>query len=74
MLLLFYVLFFVATRIIGILAPQQGIKFTPFALEGKVLTIRSPGKSPRCDFNPCLAESTELLVEFMGADPQIPRG
>ena len=46
MLLLFYVLVFVATRIMGILAPQQGIKFTPLALEGKVLTIRSPGSPP----------------------------
>ena len=37
-------------------------------------TTGSPGKSPRCDFNLCLVESIALLVEFMDADPQTPRG
>ena len=31
----------------GTLAPQAGIKPTPPALEGKVLTTGSPGKSPQ---------------------------
>ena len=33
----------------GVLAPQSGIKPTPSALEGEVLTTGSPGKSP-CHF------------------------
>ena len=32
-------------RDIGILAPQSGIKPTPPALEGKILTSGPPGKS-----------------------------
>ena len=38
-------LVFLASRHVGVLAPQPGIKPTPPALEGKVLTTGPPGKS-----------------------------
>ena len=34
----------------GVLAPQPGIKPSPPALEGEVLTTGPPGKSPRLTF------------------------
>ena len=43
-LLLFYVLFFFFLAC-GVLAPQVGIKLTPSALKGEVLTTGLPGKS-----------------------------
>ena len=48
-LLLFYVLFcFVFGHgVRGILVPQPGIKHTPPALDGEVLTMGPPGKSPQ---------------------------
>ena len=42
--ILFYVLVFLAARHVGILVPRPGIKPTPPALEGKVLTIEPPGR------------------------------
>ena len=45
--LLFYVLAFLATEPVRILAPKPGIKSSTPALEGKVLTIVLPGKSLR---------------------------
>ena len=44
-LLLFYGFWFLGPKAYGILAPQPGIKPTPPALEGKVLTTGLPGKS-----------------------------
>ena len=49
-LLLFYVLDFLATEACGILAPQPGIEPAPPALEGEVSTPGSPGKSPTTIF------------------------
>ena len=43
--LLFYVLFFLADRYVGILAPQPGMELALSALEGNVLTSGLPGKS-----------------------------
>ena len=43
--ILFYVLVFWGYKACGILTPQPGIKPTPPALEGKVLTTGLPGKS-----------------------------
>ena len=43
-LFLFHVLFFLSRRL-GILAPQPGIKLTPSASEGEVLTAGPPWKS-----------------------------
>ena len=47
-LFLFYVLIFLATRHVGILAPWLGIEPTFLALEGEVLTSGPPGKSQIC--------------------------
>ena len=44
-LFLFYVLVFLATRRVGILAPPPGIKTAPAALESEVLTPGPTGKS-----------------------------
>ena len=44
-LILFLCFDFLATRHVGILASQPGLKSAPFALEGKVLTTGPPGKS-----------------------------
>ena len=44
-LLMFYVFGFFGHEAGGILAPQPGIKPSPPALEGNILTTRSPGKS-----------------------------
>ena len=45
MLLLFYVLVFLAKEVCGILAPWPGFEPAPLALEGEVLTTGPPGKS-----------------------------
>ena len=44
-LLLFYALFFFGHKAHGILAPYPGIKPTPPAMEGKMLTTGQPGES-----------------------------
>ena len=41
-----FVFFLGGHKACGILAPRLGIKSTPPALEGKVLTTGLPGKSP----------------------------
>ena len=43
---LFYIFGFFGHKACWILAPQPGIKPTPPALEGKVLTTGPPGKPP----------------------------
>ena len=45
-LLLLFMFWFFSQEACGILAPLPGIKPTPPALEGKVLTTRPPRKSP----------------------------
>ena len=50
--ILFYVLVFWGYKACGILTPQPGIKPTPPALEGKVLTTGLPGKSVPGSFWP----------------------
>ena len=42
---MFYVFGFLGHEAGGILAPQPGIKPSPPALEGNILTAGSPGKS-----------------------------
>ena len=44
-LLMFYVFGFFGHEVGGILAPQPGIKPSPSALEGNILTTGPPGKS-----------------------------
>ena len=46
LLLLSYVLVFLATRHVGILAPWSGIRPVPFAPEAEVLSTGLLGKSP----------------------------
>ena len=50
-LFLFYVLIFLATRHVGILAPWLGIEPTSPASEGEALTTGLPGKSPQVFFS-----------------------
>ena len=45
-LLPLYVLFFLATKFVCILAPQPGIKFISLALEGKVVPLDHQGSPP----------------------------
>ena len=50
-LLLFYVFWFFGLETCGVLALRPGIEPAPPALEGEVLTIGPPGKSPLFLFN-----------------------
>ena len=61
-IVLFYALVF-GHKALGILAPQPGIESVPPALEGEVLTIGIPAKSPQRDpFKAYVSSFTLLLI------------
>ena len=52
---------FFGCKACGILALRAGIKPTPSAFEGKVLTIRPPRKSPPLSLFKCLSSQAKAL-------------
>ena len=51
-----FMFWFFGPEACGILAPRPGVKPTPPALEGQILTIGPPGKSPQSSLNGVLMD------------------